>query len=195
MSDVVYEDMENWLSRVMPQVISCPREIALDALQQICVDFFKETKIWTVKITETLPANTTSFDLADVIDKGMELVDVKNVRINNVSCTAGDFVVEDKMIYFHNISNAQSSLTIDLILRPGRYCILVPAKIMEEYGDTIVYGTLAKLKSMSGQGDTIQWSDPETAKMLFELYVDGLNRAKMRAFVLDGYRIVKPTWR
>lgn len=197
MASEEFESIENYMSHVMPQVISCPREIAIDALQSTSVDFFKETRIWTETLTESVDANTT--EVALDIPTYTELVAVEGVRINDARCCAGDYTVEHKTLQLHNMTTARCVLSVDVVLRPSRFCTEVPKRLFEEYGDIIVAGALARLKAMGGevQDDvrTISWSDPDGAKYNYEVYLRGLNKTKLRAHVLRGYGMVKPKWR
>ena len=192
-----FESIENYLSRIMPQVISCPREIAIDALQGISTDFFKETRIWITTLTQSVAANTSDVELE--IPTYTELVGVEGVRINDTRCCAGDYTVEHHTIHLHNMTKAACVLSVDVVLRPSRFCAEVPERLFEEYGDIIVAGALAQLKAMQGEVSddvrTVPWSDPDGAKFYLEVYLRGLNRAKMRAHILRGYGMVKPKWR
>lgn len=191
--DEKFINIEDWIHRVMPQVVSCPRELALDALQSVAVEFFKETRVWVYKTCEELPANCKVLELS--LPKNATIVAIESLRINNVNTTSGDYNLEsDNSITFHSMMPQKCTVNIELILRPNRFSTLVPARLMEEYGDTIVFGALAKIKSMTGSEGTITWSDPESAKMNYELYTQGMNNAKLRAHIVRGFGLVKPTW-
>ena len=186
-----YTNIEDWICRVLPEVISCPKEKALDALQSVASEFFKESRVWSYTDAETVPAKATEFEFT--LPASAEIVEVASVRLNGTRCSTADYRLEYHTIYFHNMPNQESTIVYELILRPGRYCTEVPARLMEEYGDTIIYGALAKLKAMSsGQEGSIKWSDPETAKYYFELYQQGLNDAKTRAYMQRAYSMIKP---
>ena len=68
--------------------------------------------------------------------------------------------------------------TDEAILRPSRFSQKVPHDIIEEWGDILAYGALAKIKAMSGKG--IEWSDPQGAGVALQLYNEGTARAKGR---------------
>ena len=131
MSERTFENLENYIGRVMPQVISCPREIVLDALQAVCVDFFKETKVWLEVFKASIPSNTNgkvelSSLISGVYTSGSGscavLVSVESVRIDGITCGNADYSVEDDTIVFYNLPDGAvgGTMTIEVILRPRR---------------------------------------------------------------------------
>ena len=70
------------------------------------------------------------------------------------------------------------AVTVEAILRPSRFSQKVPHDLIEEWGDILAYGALAKIKAMSGKG--IEWSDPQGAGVALQLYNEGTARAKGR---------------
>lgn len=196
------ETLENWSSRVLPQVISCPKEIVLDALQKTACEFFKETRTWLIEGSDTIQGstilNTDQCEYTMTLPSGVELVEVESIRLNGIRCSNADFTREGLTIRMNNLPNmivsASSSFTIyyELWVRPSRYCVDIPRRLLEEYGDCLTYGALASLKLMHGEGDTIKWSDPEVGKMYFEMYKDGINKAKLEAHLRRGFGQMKP---
>lgn len=62
--------------------------------------------------------------------------------------------------------------------RPARTAAQIPEALLEEWGDTLVFGSLAKIKSMSGP--RVGWSDPQAAQMNLSLYEQGVAQARIR---------------
>lgn len=52
--DTRMERMDGLLSRILPQVLPCPRSMALDAVQMVAGDFCKETGAWSMVLTENV---------------------------------------------------------------------------------------------------------------------------------------------
>lgn len=213
MEDRTFENLENYIGRVMPQVISCPREIVLDALQAVCVDFFKETKVWLETFKTSLPGTnkTEKLDLSALISQVYTsgsgscavLVSVESIRIDGITCGNADYSVEGDTIIFYNLPDGGlgGTVAIEVILRPRRWSTIIPKDLMEEYGDVIIAGTLAKLKVMhAGTVDeeeqkSVTWSDQQTAAVYLEEYRHGVNKAKLRAHIVRGFNnsLVKPS--
>lgn len=210
MAAVEMESLENWSARVAPQVISCTREIVLDAIQRTAVEFFKEARVWLYSGSELVPASAISNNdqcehdilFNEVGGKGIQLVEIESIRINGIRCCNADYthdvISNGVRLYIKNLPTdaltLSSGFTIsyEFWLRPGRYCTDIPKRLMEEYGDIISYGALAYLKMMKGEEDTIKWSDPETAKNYYDLYQKGINKAKMEAHIRRGFGMIKP---
>ena len=82
-------------------------------------------------------------------------------------------------------------VTINVVLRPSRYGVNIPTRFLEEYGDILVQGALAKLKLMTGT--SIEWTDPEVAKVCLELYRNGVQETRIRTLRSRIGNPIKPT--
>ncbi|MBQ7607962.1 MAG: hypothetical protein IJU76_08350 [Desulfovibrionaceae bacterium] len=199
-----YESLENWASRIWPQVVSCPRELVLDAIQKTAVEFFKEARVWLYEGTQTCENNKTIYpngedcmDFELEIPDETEIVDIESVRVNGTNCCKANYMHEGRTLLIRNIPAYTNSFSIvyEVWLRPRRYCTQIRSDLLEEYGDIISYGALAHLKMMRGEKETVAWSDPETAKNYYELYKDGINKAKIDSHIKRGYGMAKPVWK
>ena len=184
-----YESLENFCDQISAQVLECPSEVIIDALQSISVDFFKKTEIWLEHNIVCLPAKTFRFEIA--LPPNSELVRVMSISIYERNMDKHDYHIEESDIVFHHPFYTETEAYIKTILRPMRYNVLVPSRYLEEYGDIIVQGALAKLKMMNGTG--VEWRDPEMAKTYLELYNNGREQTRVSVLRERIGNTIKPT--
>lgn len=170
------ERLDTLLPRVLPLVLPCPRGMALDALQAVAVDFCKETGVWRGNyfaelqpgervICPELPGNA-------VMDR------VYATRLNGEK--HADYENTGREIILKECNATVCLCEIEASLRPLRTSETLPRMIIEEYGDLISYGALAKIKAMSGQ--KVEWTDNTGAQTAWGLYQEGVTRAKAKMF-------------
>lgn len=169
---------EHLLRQILPQTLPCPRSMALDALQMIAMDFFGETGVW-VEDMEAL-AGPRDKRVSLVLPRNAALVGVYGLSIDGRKLEKDEYRVESGDVVFEQYPCCACCLYGHMTLRPRRTALEMPEDLLEEYGDYLVFGTLAKLKSMSG--NKVEWSDPKGAQLNYELYQEGLSRAKKRKF-------------
>ncbi|MEG2004468.1 MAG: hypothetical protein RR014_00375 [Bilophila sp.] len=182
---------ETLLQRIVPFVQPCMQVIVFDALQQIAVDFFTRTEIWQETLVETLYHGNTFVELSP--DKGIALSRIRNLLLDGAQLDGGtDFYVEQAgsglTIVFPFTMDTDRTVYAACAVRPARTATHIPDVFLEDWGDVLVFGTLAKLKSMSGHN--VGWSDPEGAQINLALYEQGVTQARIRVVRRrDGRRL------
>lgn len=180
------------IPRVLMQVQPCPQFVVLDAVQQAAVDFFTRTEVWTDTMAETLFRGSRVMELT--ADRGVVVSRVLHLLLDGVRLEGGsDFHAERAgsgiTVLFHAAhEDADHTVYACCAFRPARTAAQVPEALLEEWGDTLVFGSLAKIKSMSGP--RVGWSDPQAAQMNLSLYEQGVAQARIRgARRWDGRRL------
>ena len=170
------EKMEILLRRIAPQVIPCPRSMILDALQTIAVEFFRETEVWEAVFQDVIGACETIF--TPMLPKECALVNVKLLSLNGEDVNG--FSCGTRNIVLNEPPRENSLVIAKCSLRPLRTATTLPEDLIEEHGDTLAFGAIAKLKAMSGQN--VEWSDQQGASVNYQLYQDGSVKAKSRKY-------------
>lgn len=180
------------IPRVLMQVQPCPQFVVLDAVQQVAVDFFTRAEVWTDTVTETLFRGSRGVELT--ADRGVVVSRILRVLLDGARLEGGsDFHAERAgsgiTLFFHAAhEDADHAVRASCALRPSRTAAQVPEALLEEWGDVLVFGALAKIKSMSGP--RVGWSDPQAAGMNLSLYEQGVAQARIRgARRGDGRRL------
>lgn len=169
-------DMAVLIRRILPQVLPCPRSMALDALQMVAVDFFKETGAWLATFEESVCPCDTVITLN--LPRGALVATVLALYLNGSKVDGSLYQASSREIMLASAPQQAALAVVEASLRPARTATSLPDDLIEEWGDTLAFGTLAKLKSMSGQN--IEWSDPQGATTNFQLYMDEVGKAKAK---------------
>lgn len=170
--------LEKLLRRILPQTMPCPTSMALDALQMICVDFFRESGAWLETFQEV--AGPCDCVVEPLLPAYAVLDGVARVYVDGVKLESEQYTEDSAGIVLKNSACEPRQVIIKAALRPKRMATELPEELVEEYGDWLVFGTIAKLKAMSG--NKVEWTDPDGAKLNYELYQEGIARAKQRRF-------------
>lgn len=173
----IVERLEILERQVLPQVLPCPRSMVADALQAVALDFCKVTEVWTQTLLETAYQGEMTIEAG--LPKDAEIVRARKVMLDGSLLTGGEFHVSGKSIVLRTAVRRDCDVVIDAVLRPSRFAEAVPRALLEEWGDVISYGALAKIKGMSGRH--VDWSDPQGAAIALQQYNEGTARAKARA--------------
>lgn len=178
------ESLDVLVRHVQPLVIPCMRSIVLDALQSTAVEFFSQTGIWNDEIDDILPAGACEIEVMP--PSGAELLEVRSISVCNGAPISEDlWRLQYRTVKFETINAANDlCVRLDVSLRPSRYAEKIPARFVEEWGDALTQGALARLKSMSGV--KIEWTDREGAAIAQSLYDQGMAQARAQQF--DGIR-------
>lgn len=168
------ERLDVLMPRILPFVLPCPKGIAMDALAAIAADFCKSSGVWRANYIETLPAGCKV--IAPVLPRDAVMDRIIGLCVNGAR--AGSLENTGQEIILGDCADADSVAEFEAVLRPLRNAASLPANIIEEYGDTLAYGALAKIKAMSGQ--KIDWTDPAGAQTAYALYQEGSAMAKSR---------------
>ena len=81
------------IPRVLMQVQPCPQFVVLDAVQQVAVDFFTRTEVWTDTMAETLFRGSRVVELT--ADRGVVVSRVLHLLLDGVRLEGGsDFHAE-----------------------------------------------------------------------------------------------------
>lgn len=172
------QDLDILLPLLMPQVIPCPQSMAVDTLQMVAIDFCKESGVWAATFREELCQCETVVPLP--LPKGAAIASVTDFLLDDEKLEGKNFEVSLRDITLHEARQTGAIVTVKAALRPMRTSKELPEAILEEYGDILAFGAIAKLKSMSGQ--FIEWSDPQGANVYYQLYQEGMTKARARKF-------------
>lgn len=170
--------IEVLLPLVMPQTMPCPQSMAMDALQTLAVDFCRETGAWDAVFQEEIEPCESVIPLP--LPKGAAIASVTGFYLDGEKLEGKDFEVSLKEIILHEARNQRATATIKAALRPLRTCAELPEDLLEEYGDILAFGAIAKLKAMSGQH--VEWNDPQGMNIHYQLYQEGLAKARARKY-------------
>ena len=173
-------ELDTLVHHVLPQVLPCPRSMVLDALQATAVDFFTKSGVWVEIWEEVVPAGLLEVELTP--PQGTEIARIKHVSIGGQRLEKSAWSLDYRTV---NLAEAigggcgESLVCIEAVLRPSRRAGSIPQHFMEEWGDMLVQGALARIKSMSGKG--IEWTDEQGAALALALYNQGAAGARIRA--------------
>lgn len=174
-----FESLETLVPRILPQVMPCPRSMVVDALQNLAMDFCKETGAWAAVLREDVVAGDSRISITDA-PRDSVLSGVKALYIGGAEQNKADYIVSPYDIVLRFVPQQNAVAAIDGTLRPTRTAERLPAAILDEWGDILTYGALAKLKSMSGVN--IGWTDMNGATINLDLYSEGCARVRTRMF-------------
>lgn len=179
MSPEHMEKLDRLLPHVLPQVDGCPVSMAKDALQFIASDFCKVTGAWEREVLELVPAGESRVPLHDM-PREARLVSVLAITLDGTPLSRSEFSIGAGEIVLRNAPCRDIELAARVTLRPERVAGSLPKDILEEWGDIIAFGALAKLKTMSGVNVT--WTDAQGAGVNLTLYNEGIYAARTRIF-------------
>lgn len=169
---------QSFLPQIMPFVTPCPKGLVMDALRYVGTDFFVRSRAWQYVCPDALTAGRNELDLPT----GSELVRVDLALLGGVRLILGiDYRIVppasvDVLVprVCRTGSCAESCLVVTL--KPCRDAEGLPDELATAWGDALVYGTLAKVKAMSGK--SVAWSDPDGATLNLSLYENEAMRAR-----------------
>lgn len=170
--------LETLLPLVLPQTLPCPKSMALDALRAVAVDFFSASGVWVENLEEMAGACETA--ISPVLPANAVLHDASRVFIDGRKLGAGEYAADSRGIILKEAPGENCCVRFAATLRPKRTASELPRDLLEEYGDCLAYGAIARLKGMSG--NKVEWSDPKGASLNWSLYNEGLDRARKRRF-------------
>lgn len=163
--------------QVLPQVLPCPRGMVLDALQAVAKHFCEQAAVWRERIEETGMQGESDIPLT--LPSGSRLSMVLGVWLDGNKLVPEDYRKEGNTICLRTVLPRECSVVVDAALCPSRLSEQLPEQLIEAWGDVLAYGTLARLKAMSGQNVT--WTDAAGAQVALEQYNEGVARARIRA--------------
>lgn len=180
MSRSLYTEYESLFPRFMLQIQPCPRVVVLDAVQTVAGDFFTRSGIWREMLVASVFKGDRFADLP--MERGTAFVRAVEVRLDGTPLEGGkQFTIqqagEGATIGFTFEPDQDRTAYVLAVLRPSRTATAIPSGYADEWVDVLVFGTLARLKSMSGQH--VGFSDPQGAALNLQLYEDGIARAKV----------------
>lgn len=169
MSSLAYEAL---LPRILPQTLPCPASMALDAVQIMAVEFFRESGVWVEAFHEPVGDGRARL----LVPKNAVVAGVYGLAVNGEKTSA--YALEGNELELGAGDGA--CVAGYMTLRPKRTALEMPADLLEEYGDYLAYGAIARLKGMSG--NKVEWNDPQGSQYYYGLYQDGLIRARQRKY-------------
>lgn len=178
------------IPRVLMQVQPCPQFVVLDAVQHVSVDFFTRTEVWMQTFAETLYRGTSTVDIT--ADRGAVVSRIIELMLDGARLEErADFNTENAgkgvcIIFRAPCMDGDHTLYANCSLHPEKTATQAPEALLKEWGDTLVFGALAKIKSMSGP--RVGWSDPQAAQMNLSLYEQGVAQARIKVAGYGGWR-------
>ena len=173
------ERLDVLLPQLLPQVDGCPTSMARDALQFIAADFCKVSGVWAEDVLELVPAGESRVPLHDMPQEA-RLAHIQNVTLDGTPLSTTEYSVGVREIVLHSVPCRDVELAARITLRPARFTGSLPAYLLEEWGDIIAFGALARLKTMSGSN--VSWTDMQGAQVNLTLYNEGIYAARTRAY-------------
>lgn len=167
--------LDSLVRHVLPQVLPCPRSMVMDALQTVTVDFCKTSEVWAEVFEEPWHCGEQAVEIG--LPGGVEIVRVRDLWIDGNLVSRESFRTAGRSVMPGYAAPHNCMLHIDAVLRPSRLAENVPHALIEEWGDVLAYGALAKLKAMSGKN--VEWSDGSGAALTMQLYNEGTARARV----------------
>lgn len=168
--------MDALLPLILPQTLPCPKSMAMDALRAVAVDFFKRTGAWEASFCEAIGARDTEIGLC--LPKGAVIAGIRKAAIDGEELSGFSYGADG--IRLERACGREAMFQALASLRPKRTADSLPEDLLEEYGDDLAHGAIAKLKAMSGA--QVEWSDPQGASLYYQLYEEGVARAKARKY-------------
>lgn len=178
------ESLDVLVRHVQPLVIPCMRSIVLDALQGTAKEFFTLTGIWTDAIDDILPAGAREIEVIPPPDA--ELLEVRSIYVcDGAPLNENLWRLNYRTVAFETINAANDlCVRLEVTLRPSRHAEKIPSRFVEQWGDALTQGALARLKGMSGV--KVEWTDLDGAAIARSLYDRGIAQARAQQF--DGIR-------
>lgn len=170
-------DYAQLMPRLIPQLVPAPQFVLTDALQTVAVDFFTRSEVWRGVFEEIVGEGEREIQIS--VPRGQGIVRVLGLWLDGEQLRPDEdfsFAVASIMLASPACRDMQAKITASL--KPGRMATKIPASSMEEWGDVLVFGTLAKVKSMTGP--RIDWTDAAGAQLNMGLYEQGLAQARIR---------------
>ena len=154
--------------QILPLVQPCPRHLATEALRYAGVDFFERTNLWKQRFVNDITPGHNELALPSE----SELAQVELLQVGGVRLVLGmDYELASPSSL--NVRIPCSARGTDSLLwvslKPSRLASGVPEELMAQSGDALVYGALAKIKSLSG--NSVAWTDPSGAELNLKLYL------------------------
>ena len=170
------------LPHVLPFTSPCPTGIARDALQYAAVEFCKKSEAWREAIQSTVICGRHEIDMqpprGGVVLRVLKLFIDKGGWVDRMSFShAGSTIT----LHFRPCGNA--NVTVWAAIGPTRDSGFLPHDLLEEWGDVIAAGALARLKAMRGRD--VEWSDPQAVAYHQQLFDEGSARARIQVLRAD----------
>lgn len=171
-------DYAQLMPRLLPQLVPAPQFAVLDALQTVSVDFFTRSEVWRETLQESVFWGDTEIPLA-LSRMGRAIVRVHELWLDGEKQAPGvHYTAEGTSVTLSSSAPRSMDVAIMASIRPTRTATKMPITLMEEWGDTLAFGTLAKVKSMTGP--RVDWTDAAGAQLNMSLYEQGLAQARIR---------------
>lgn len=178
MDDVRLCEYALLMPRILPQALPAPPFVVLDALQQVAVDFCRRADVWRTVQESEIRSGASRLELEP--DRGTAVSRVLALELAGSRLSPGmDFRSDDGVVAFHTPVRQDCLVRIVAAIRPTRFATRIPEPILEEWGDYLAAGTLARVLSQSGP--QVGWSNPGGSTLHFSLYEEGVAKARIRA--------------
>ena len=178
MDDVRLCEYALLMPRILPQALPAPPVVVLDALQQVAVDFCRRADVWRTVQESEIRSGASRLELEP--DRGTAVSRVLALELAGSRLSPGmDFRSDDGVVAFHTPVRQDCLVRIVAAIRPTRFATRIPEPILEEWGDYLAAGTLARVLSQSGP--QVGWSNPDGSTLHFSLYEEGVAKARIRA--------------
>ena len=162
---------------VMPQVLPAPRSMVEDAVSWAAREFFESSEAWVEIFQEQVGYG--EYELRLPVPSYLNVSRILRVDLNGVERLPGEYVFSEPYINFPFEAGHPYVVTVKAAMKPRRYNKRLPEAYVEDFGDTIAFGALARIKAMSGQG--IEWTDGNGATVAQNQFNEGVAKARIEA--------------
>jgi hypothetical protein len=193
-ADTAYSTL---VPRIQGEIPDCPDFFIESRIQEVAMDFFKETKAWCVDLDEaaTIKDNST-YDLETPSKTAVsEILSLRFLTSNLIPRTAGQMAADDPQwrtqggspAYYTQLSSdtftvspiptetTAKALNVRVAIYPTMAATRIDSVVFNDNYNALVNGTLARILLMVGK----IWSDPNMGAVYNQAYVQEVDAAKM----------------
>jgi len=173
-------------SRIAPLIPMCPIPMMDQAIIDACIELCEKGSVLHVKlpamqtavgvedVAVAAPANTAVSQITAVDVDGSRIT--PDLSVNFFPAMSGRpryFAATRDALTMYPMPDAVYSVQAHAIVKPTRTAQSVDQALMDDWGDVVASGALYRLQSMP----TAEWASPAGAKMNYEIFMAGINRA------------------
>jgi hypothetical protein len=153
--------------------------MALDALQSAAVEFCKISTIWKESLDGDIEPCRPFLELSPS-EKGSVVTQIIELFINGRRIDPLLYGISSHNVLSLTVMPSHNDMHYHAlaVVRPDRNATRIPEQIVEEWGEIISAGAIAKLKLMTGT--KVEWSDPQGAAFEQQRFIEGAAQARIQ---------------
>ena len=169
-------DLYDLVALIVPEVPGSPDVAVRSALRLIARDFCRETEVWREEVTGTTTEDEDEYDLNTLHSYDAQVYRVLKLEQEDSTIDRDDYTFGPTGIltYDNAPDESDDTLTISTVLLPLISCTVYPQWLLDQWGDGIAAGTVARLAGQTGR----PWSSPQVAALKSEEYRNAIAQAK-----------------